>query len=219
MHTPPSTRTKDDARKELKEIELKINSEKSLLEKIMKERELAESSFATREQKVINSERELSDVLDRLNRKIESNDTTIREQETRIAENSYKISKGIEDLNMVSSNISSLRETLNKDEEMYSSRIDSLVVAITALQNEEIEKKNEIETINKQINKSNEELDRISCEADALQNSFRKREEYLSERESDLEEKKSAIRTYSVRFHKRFYGKLPDRIIEETTVT
>ena len=85
MRTPPSTRTKDDANKELHEIELKINREKGNLESIAKQRAESEAGFVARERKCKDTEIKIRKNCNELNEAISAKEKEIKHLDNIIA--------------------------------------------------------------------------------------------------------------------------------------
>lgn len=218
-YTPPKTRTKDDAFKELKEIELKINAEKDKLFVAVKERENAEAGFVAREQNANKIVSESKEMVTNLELSIQEKKEEIKEQERIIAENNSEIAKGIKDFNSISANIQSLRKTLDEMNKAAAVTIAEKKELTESLEKEILAKSNCVRILTGDIEKLEQDRNTLEKNRDDINSKLNEREKDLSEREHSLEEKKSAIRTYSVRFHKQFGDKLPERIIKETTVT
>lgn len=207
MHTPPSTRTRDDANKELHEIELKINEEKNALEKINRERTQAESGFEKREK---DHERKVAkSVVEAEHLDLKK---TLLEDEINDLE-AEKVSKNSE--------ISRQNEVLlRKEREIKDAKKEVLDIT-----DESIKAQNDrnfvVGTIDEILTKKREEL--VDAEKGILVQrdleeqlkkkvlkkklEFEKREAELKAGEIALEKRKSTLRTLSVRLNRK-YGSL-----------
>lgn len=122
MRTPPTTRTKDDANKELHDLEILINKEKAKLEIVSKERADREPGLVAREEKCRKTEEKSKEIVE----KIEA-DIAIKKEELLNTEHFIKVNNNLilsqkndisdndKEINKQSKNISSLRILNNKE--------------------------------------------------------------------------------------------------------
>lgn len=217
-YTPPSTRTKDDANKELKEIELKINEEKQKLYVVVKERENAEAGFFAREQKANKIVSESEEMVTNLEVSIQAKKEEIKEQEKTIVENTSKINKGVDSFNAISSEIISvqaiLRDTIAEKDETVSKSKE----VIEALGKEISEKTDKSASIGKVIESKIKELSELKEERMKIDIELDEREKALEKRETEQETKLSNIRTISIRLHEKYKDKMSKFEIMQTTI-
>lgn len=215
---PRSTPTKEDKLKELHDIQLKINEENAILEKVTRDRKEAEKGFAAREKKC--SDREAV-----LNERENSHDRVIQEKQDEVKrlDDLIAMKNGIHEgiVQDIDESESTLKSSREKNEKVLGDQnitIESNKSQIILLNKEISDKKEEIAQLDADIEVKSEELEDTIQSVNNKLDELKNEEDRIDEKGKELERQKSAIRTYSVRFHQQFEGKLSERIIKETTI-
>lgn len=217
-YTPPSTRTKDDANKELKEIELKINEEKQKLYIVVKERENAEQGFVDRENKCKNIETTLAESAESLSEKITENTKIVKEQENEIAQNTSKINNAVEQFNSISSEILSVQSILKDKIEESDETIVKKKEVIEKLDKEISEKTDTSTAYGTMVDSKKKQCLELEEKMAEMHKTLDEREKSLTKREIEQETKLSNIRTISVRLHNKYKDKMSEFEVTQTTI-
>ena len=218
MRVVPSTRTKDDANKELHEIELKINREKGILESIAKQRAEAEAGFAAREQKCKDAEIESRKNCNELVEVVSAKEKEIKHIDNHIASKTSAIGslKNDEKVAVESFKIEKKhREKILKD---LSDSIEMLEKDMLNLDRNATEKNNKIEELRAELHSLEEKRDEVIKETTATHTELDEKRSILDNREIALEHKLSNFRTLSVRLHQKYKDKLSQFEITQTTI-
>ena len=217
MKFPPSTRTKDDANKELHEIDLKINTELAKLEILQRDRSEAEVGFSLREissKKIeedakndygitIKEKVKTEEKLKEINAEINLRNRAVISQNEIISKNKIVIS----DLEAKKREYEKQFLTTEKEKKEISAQLDLKIS----------EKQHELHLINHNLHSANKKLSTIEEKTKEIKKETREKEKIIIQREIELEQKKSDLRTISVRLNKK-YGQFINTI-EKKTIT
>ena len=215
MKFPPSTRTKDDANKELHEIDLKINTELAKLEILQRDRSEAEVGFSLREissKKIeedakndygitIKEKVKTEEKLKEINAEINLRNRAVISQNEIISKNKIVIS----DLEAKKRECEKQFLITEKEKKEISAQLDSNIS----------EKQHELQLANHNLHSANKKLVVIEEKTKETRNEIREKEKIIIQREIELEQKKSDLRTISVRLHQK-YNKFINTIEKKT---
>jgi len=205
MYTPPQTRTEDDARKELKNIELKINVAKTGLEIAGKRRADAEAGFVAREKKIDNKELKFKTEEDSLKKDIVGKKNDILELDKMIESKNREISGlKIESSNADDEIINKGKESERLEKEASAKRKSLNETALSI--DEKIDDKNsELEKIVEEIGVNEKLNSELKRDNQKTLDYFAERELELQEMEKGLDKRKRDLRIHSQRLV-RLYG-------------
>lgn len=218
MRVVQSTRTKDDANKELHEIELAINGEKSKLESIAKQRAESEVGFAAREQKCKEIEIHTRKNCNELIEAIEEKEKEVKHLDNRIASKTSDV-ESLKNDEKVTHNLfkseKKHRELILKE---LSDSIETLEKDLVNLDDNIIGKNNKIEELRSEIMSLEANKYEVIKEATIANTELDERRGKIESREIDLENKKSNLRTISVRLHQKYGSAMSEFEIKQTTI-
>ena len=218
MRIVPSTRTKDDANKELHEIELAINGEKAKLESISRERALTEGGFSAREKKCNDAEIKCRKTLNEFNEVVSAKEKEIKILDNHISESNSRFATIKEDHSVfVESYRADKKHRLSVLKELKDS-IEMIEKDLVNLDSNVVSKNNKIEELRDEIMSLVTKKDEVIKEITIAHREFDERKGILEDREIALERTKSSIRTISVRLHKKYEGQISAFEITQTTI-
>ena len=217
-YTPPKTRTKDDANKELKEIELKINAEKSKLYVVVKDRENAEAGFVAREQKALGIERMSFEKVEDLKLEIVKYSEEIKNQKIAIKENCKIIAEEVEEFNSISLNIQSIELTKEEKSKELCNIIEEKKLLIKSLDEDIRKSRIVIKSLDEEIATAKHKKLAIERETENIVKECNDRENALAEREIKQEQTLSNIRTISVRLHQKYGDSMTPFELKQTKI-
>lgn len=204
MRTPPSTRTKDDANKELHEIELKINVAKTALERVAAERAAAEEGFATREKRCKDIEDSFGEAVRAADEKIKNSEQIIKLLDIQIA----KSTESLHTIDALKAGASSEFEDQKDYYEQKTRNLESIVAMcesnITVLNKEIKDKTDYVALLTDYIQNLHSRVMEVIKVYDDETLAMEEKRGKINEESIALENKKSDIRILSVRFHKQW---------------
>lgn len=211
MRTPPTTRTKEDATKELHEIELEINKEKDMLARIKATRAEAEVAFELRENKFKERESKIDIDEEKFKQDAEGRKRTIEFLDSEIADKTARIKyldKQEEENRKYREDCISKRdqEFMELSEQIIGQRkfIDSTDIDIA-------QRRGDLAKLDQQLielkNRHKEEEERLFSLAQELDDRGREQDE----RETMITNKMSDLRVYTNQL-RRLYGDKLDKV-------
>jgi len=204
MRTPPITRTKDDANKELHEVELKINLEKQKLEIIQRERGSTESAFEDRERRCIKKEENLVDIVVGLISKKEETVNDIKENEYQISRHQSLLNSQKDEIELLDTEIKNktiLVKEMNKLFEKHKSENEKNIKLIEKI----VENyNNDISRLNKEVVSMENIKSKLVLEINEKEKLQLKKEKELKEREKTVANKESDFRVIRGRLAKKY---------------
>lgn len=218
MRTPPSTRTKDDANKELHEIELKINLEKTKLESITQQRTDAEAGFAAREQKCNNIEVICAHKVNNLDEIVSVKEKEIKHLDNKIASKTDTLESLKNDEKVAIGTYKEEKKHREKVLKDLSDSIENLEKDMVNLDRNTVDKNTKIEELRDEIMSLEAKKDEVIKETTMALSLLEEKRGKLESREIELEKTKSNIRTISVRLHQRYGSAMSEFEIKQTTI-
>lgn len=218
MRTPPSTRTKDDANKELHEIELKINGEKIILEAITKKREEAEIAFAARELKCDVDEEESNKKIKKQSEIYDQKEKLILALDVRIGEKTKDVNDLLEKESYetrIHKEAVSKREKELKD---LDTAIEGERATLSAITTAIPERQKDKDKIDADILIATNNLSQIKKDTEKLEEENLNKKKELDAEAIRLTNVKADIRILSVRFHNKWRNVMTDTQKKQTTV-
>mgnify|MGYP001566626789 CR=1 FL=1 len=218
MRIVPSTRTKDDANKELHEIELAINGEKAKLESISRERALTEGGFSAREKRCNDAEIKCRKTLNEFNEVVSAKEKEIKILDNHISESNSRFATIKEDHSVfVESYRADKKHRLSVLKELKDS-IEMIEKDLVNLDSNVVSKNNKIEELRDEIMSLEAKKDEVIKETTIAHSSLDEKRGKIESREIELENKKSNLRTISVRLHQKYGSMMSEFEITQTTI-
>ncbi len=207
---PPSTPTKNNKLKELKEIQLKINSAEADLEVVLRRNSEANTAHEEDRKRMKKKEAEHELVLERIDGMVKSAKLVLKTVDSQLSDkNAEKVNK------------ERYIESLNRIVEEKELKVDKIIFEMGENSDRLLYNLKDIE---KQIDKKIEERDelgRLNCLASAeleasktekekIDKDLKEREEAVSAREINNENTRSDLRIWAVRLYNRYEEFLKD---------
>lgn len=201
---PPSTPTKDDKFKELKEVQLKINSAEAELEVILRRNAESNTAHEANRQKMKKKEAEHELVLERIDGMVKSLKLVLKTVDSQLSDKNAEINnkeKYIESLDkLIGDKELKLEEVVSGIGE-NSGRLLSTLKDIEKQIDAKIEERDELARLN---GLASAELEAKISDKEKIEKELADREEAVSAREINSENVRSDLRIWAVRLYNRY---------------